>query len=80
MLMRFFTGVSSLYYYYVHKLDIEYDNNKAANKTKVLTTILPSVTKGARKYYDIVVKDNKQPTCCRKWENKCLNKIKWKQR
>lgn len=49
---------------------IQFNENK-------LIKIISSVSKGARVYYDILLKNEYEPNCCSKWAQRLSNEVNW---
>jgi len=58
------------------KNNVAFQNNIAATNRKALTLIF-SVKKGTKKYYDILVENKQRPNCCEKWNRKLALNIDW---
>ena len=61
---------------YVKKFDFIIDNNECELLPKAITILL-TVKKGTRLYYDILMQNENMPNCCQKWSTKINENIQW---
>jgi len=60
----------------MRKFKIVFTDNTSLDESVLYTSLL-SVPKGAKRYYDILIKNNERPNCCAKWEERLQQNIDW---